>query len=82
MVSPPQAIGRPSRDDRQILNVIFWILCSGAKWSDLPEHYGPWKTVYQRFRQWRDAGIFDQVLSRLHLCLREDGLMDLRYLDD
>ena len=51
IVSPPQTMGRPRRDDRQMLNGIFWILCSGAKWRDLPERYGPWKTVYQRFRQ-------------------------------
>ncbi|TWI48254.1 putative transposase of IS4/5 family DUF4096 [Pseudomonas duriflava] len=34
--SPPQTMGRPHRDDRQMLNGIFWILCSGAKWRDLP----------------------------------------------
>ncbi|GGH93332.1 hypothetical protein GCM10007363_17690 [Pseudomonas fluvialis] len=60
-----------------MLNGIFWILCSGAKWRDLPERYGPWKTVYQRFRQWRDNGTFEQVLRHLHLRLREDGLIDL-----
>ena len=27
-----------------MLNGIFWILCSGAKWRDLPERFGPWKT--------------------------------------
>lgn len=74
IVSPPQHMGRPRRDDRQMLNGIFWILCSGAKWRDLPERYGPWKTVYQRFRQWRDNGTFEQVLRHLHLRLREDGL--------
>ncbi|MBX9427392.1 transposase [Streptomyces lateritius] len=21
-------------------------------WRDLPERYGPWKTVYERFRRW------------------------------
>lgn len=41
IVSPPQRTGRPRRDDRQVLNGIFWILCSGAKWRDLPERYGP-----------------------------------------
>ncbi|KPY07526.1 ISPS1a [Pseudomonas syringae pv. philadelphi] len=44
IVSPPQRMGRPRRDDRQMLNGIFWILCSGAKWRDLPERFGPWKT--------------------------------------
>ena len=80
IVSPPQAMGRPRRDDLQILNWILWILwilCSGAQWRDLPERYGPWMTVYQRFRQWCDDGTFDQMLTRLHLCLREDGYMDL-----
>ncbi|WP_185838706.1 transposase, partial [Pseudomonas aeruginosa] len=45
IVSPPQRMGRPRRDDRQMLNGIFWILCSGAKWRDLPDRFGPWKTV-------------------------------------
>lgn len=80
IVSPPQRMGRPRRDDRQMLNSIFWILCSGAKWRDLPEHYGPWKTVHQRFRQWRDDGTFERVLRHLHLRLREDGLI-AGYLD-
>ncbi|BBM05144.1 hypothetical protein HAALTHF_02910n [Vreelandella aquamarina] len=60
-----------------MLNGIFWVLCSGAKWRDLPERYGPWSTVYDRFRKWRDDGTFEAVLSRLQLKLREDGLMDL-----
>ena len=77
LVSPEQKMGRPRSDDRLMLNGIFWILCSGAKWRDLPERYGPWKTVYQRFRQWRDNGTFEQVLRHLHLRLREDGLIDL-----
>jgi hypothetical protein len=38
---------------------------------------GPGKTVYQRFRQWRDDGTFERVLAHLHPRLREDGLMDL-----
>ncbi len=77
IVSPPQHMGRPRRDDRQMLNGIFWTLCSGAKWRDLPERFGPWKTVYQRFRQWRDNGTFEQVLRHLHLRLCEDGFIDL-----
>jgi len=60
-----------------MLNGIFWILCSGAKWRDLPERYCPWKTIYDRFCHWRDDGTFEAVLARLQLRLREDGLMDL-----
>lgn len=49
----------------------------GAKWRGLPERYGPRTTVYVRFHQWCDDGIFDAALACLQLKLREDGLMDL-----
>lgn len=60
-----------------MLNGIFCILCSAAKWRNLPDRYGPWKRVYDRFRQWRDDGTFEAILTRLQLSLREDGLRDL-----
>ncbi len=64
---PPQrpATGRPARDHRTILNGILWILRTGAPWRDLPERFGPWKTVYSRFRRWQEAGIWDQILTAL-----------------
>ena len=68
--------GRPRRDDRQLLNGIFWVLCSGAAWRDLPERYGPWQTAYDRFTQWKRAGLFDQILERLHIQLDQDGLIN------
>ncbi|TYR33765.1 transposase [Mesorhizobium microcysteis] len=41
--------GVPRVDDRRVLNGIFWMLRSGARWSDLPERYGPRTTCYNRF---------------------------------
>ncbi|KPX26237.1 ISPS1a [Pseudomonas amygdali pv. eriobotryae] len=52
-------------------------MCSGAAWRDLPERCGPWSTVYQRFRDWRDNGTFDRILERLHIRLIQEGLIDL-----
>lgn len=77
LVSPEQKMGRSRRDERLMLNGILWILCSGAAWLDLPERFGPWSTVYQRFRDWRDDGTIDQVLERLHIRLNQEGLIDL-----
>lgn len=68
--------GRPWKDHRQMVNGILWVLHSGAPWRDLPERYGSWKTVYERFRRWRDEGFFDRLLERLHLRLDEEGLID------
>ena len=69
--------GRPRRDDRTLLNAIFWMLCSGAAWRDLPERYGPWQTAYDRFSEWKQAGLFDQILRHLHLRLDAQELIDL-----
>jgi transposase len=60
-----------------MLNGVLWVLCSGAAWRDLPERFGPWSTVYQRFRDWRHRGAFEQMLKRHHLRLNEQGLIDL-----
>ena len=75
IVSPAQSMGRPRKDDRQMLNGIFWALCSGAKWRDLPERYGPWSTVYARFRQWRDDYADHRHLLSLPV-LQRDRLWD------
>ena len=68
--------GRPFKDHRQMMNGMLWILFSGASWRDLPERYGPWKSVYDRFRRWQQAGTFEQILQRLHLKINEKGLLD------
>jgi len=69
--------GRPSRSERELLNGMFWILCSGSAWRDLPEKYGPWQTVYDRFRKWQQQGVFEKVLKKLRLRLQQDGYLDL-----
>ncbi len=75
---PPQRprSGRPGKDHRTVLNGILWILRTGAPWRDLPERYGPWQTVYSRFRRWRAAGVWDQVLTALQAEAAHDGSLD------
>ncbi|MBF8704705.1 IS5 family transposase [Pseudomonas putida] len=70
--------GRPRLSDRLMLDGVLWVLCSGTAWRDMPKRFGPWSTVYQRFRGWRNQGTFDQMLKRLHLKLNEQGLIDLQ----
>lgn len=73
----PRRSGRPRADDRLMLNGVLWVLCSGAAWRDMPERFGPWSTIYQRFRDWRNQGAFDLMLKRLHIKPNEQGLIDL-----
>ncbi|NAO26203.1 transposase [Pseudomonas syringae pv. dysoxyli] len=37
----------------------------------MPDRLGPWSTVCQRFRGWRNLGTSDQIFNRLHLRLNE-----------
>lgn len=66
--------GRPRKNNRVILNGIIWIARSGAPWRDLPERYGPWETVYSRFRKWIDDGILDNIFRVLKLEAELDEL--------
>jgi transposase len=70
------ATGRPPANLREVLSAIFWILRSGAPWRDLPERYGPWKTVYHWFNQWRKDGTWARILERLQIRLDREGRID------
>lgn len=72
----PKSTGRPGRPARDMLNGMMWILMTGAPWRDLPNRYGPWETVYRRFREWDREGVLDSVLRRLQWRLDEDGYID------
>ena len=63
----PNRPGRPSKDNRTMLNAMVWIARSGAPWRDLPERYGPWETVYSRFRKWIEDGYLDNIFRVLSL---------------
>jgi transposase len=70
------ATGRPPSNLRMIVNGVFWILRSGAPWRDLPRRYGPWKTVYHWFNQWRKDGTWDRILEQLQIRLDREGRID------
>src|SRR5271154_4921586 len=46
----PRGVSR--QDDRRVLNGIFWTLRTGSPWRDLPERYGPYTTIYNRYNRW------------------------------
>jgi hypothetical protein len=59
-------LGRPRRDDRQVLCGILWIMETGASWQDLPEEeFGPTSTVRGRYRKWLKEGLWSQIVEAL-----------------
>jgi transposase len=66
-----------------MLNGILWKLATGVPWRDLPERYGPWQTVYTRFRRWTRAGVWDQLLAAVQRQADAAGALDweLHFVD-
>ena len=80
-----------------MFNGILWIAKTGSPWRDLPLRFGPWETVYSRFRLWSanevlkglfehlttDAGITKQELStKLYQHNYGEGGKGLDYLQE
>jgi transposase len=82
---PPQrpVTGRPAKDHRLVVEAIVWRLRTGAPWRDLPDRYGPWQSVYSRFRRWQMAGVWARVLAALQTEADQRGEIDwsLHFLD-
>ena len=73
---PPPKTGRPRKDDRLVVNGILWKLATGVPWRDLPERYGPWQSVYTRFRRWTTAGVWDQIFAAVQRQADAEGHLD------
>lgn len=58
--------GRPPAGHRRTLDGIFWTLRTGAPWRDLPDVFGKWNSVFQQFRRWSEAGLWDAMLEALN----------------
>ncbi|GAB4045564.1 hypothetical protein GCM10028774_66870 [Spirosoma jeollabukense] len=58
-------VGRSATDNRLFINAVLWIARGGAPWRDLPERFGPWNSVYRRFRRWAKAGVWQTVFEEL-----------------
>ena len=73
---PPPKPGKPRKDDRLVVNGILWKLATGAPWRDLPERYGPWASVYTRFRRWTRAGVWDTIFAAVQRHADAGGHLD------
>lgn len=58
--------GTTAKDTRLFMEAVLWRARAGRSWRALPaKRFGPWHTVYARFRRWRQAGIWPQVLAQV-----------------
>lgn len=50
-----------------------WRVKTGAPWRDIPERYGPWKTIYNRFARWAARGVWERIFKELQLEVDDVG---------
>src|SRR3954470_8281181 len=52
LLSKRERGGRPPKDNRNFIEAELWWRRTGVPWRDLPDAFGPWKTVFNRFDRW------------------------------
>jgi transposase len=61
------------RGDRDFINAVIWRVRTGVPWRDLPERFGAWKTVYNRFARWAKRGNWERIFKALAIEVDETG---------
>ena len=73
-VLPVQRHGPRSKiGDRQFIDAVLYRAKTGIPWRDLPERFGPWKSVYNRFDNWSKRGVWKQIYKALQLRIDKTG---------
>jgi len=73
-VVPRRPQGRKStRGDRLFIDAVLFRAKTGVPWRDLPERFGPWKSVYNRFANWAAKDHWARIFQELQLEVDEAG---------
>ncbi|MFJ3881583.1 IS5 family transposase [Streptomyces sp. NPDC090077] len=64
------------RDNRQVIDGILHRVRTGVQWRDLPDRFGPWKTVYERHRLWSADGTWERLLQQVQAAADGSGEID------
>lgn len=66
-VLPAKNQTRPCKwSKRELLDGILYQLKNGCNWGDLPKDFPPYSTVYWHYKQWREAGSIEKLMTLLH----------------
>src|SRR5262252_7907355 len=55
----------PGLRDRLCIEAVLYLARTGTPWRDLPEAFGHWDAVSNRFRRWERRGLWRQLWERL-----------------
>lgn len=58
-------VGGTAKDNRLFVDAVIYRYRAGIAWRDLPERFGPWKSVWQRHDRWARSGVFERIFTML-----------------
>jgi len=58
--------GVKAADNRLFVDGVLFLAKTGIGWRDLPERYGKWNSVFQRFNRWAKAGVWERIFKDLN----------------
>jgi len=67
---------RPFRNHRQVLEGIVFRYRTGCPWRDVPDRFGPWKTLWKRHARFSKDGTWDRILEALLVQANAAGHLD------
>ena len=62
---PKNQPGAPRVDDRRVISGILHVLKAGCRWRDVPEVYGPAKTIYNRYHSWSQRHVWQRIFEKM-----------------
>lgn len=72
---PAQRGPEPKIGHRAFIDAVLFRAKTGVPWRDLPEWFGPWKTVYNRFALWSHRGHWARIFEALQLKVDDGGVI-------
>ena len=60
--------GPERQDDRRVISGIIHRFREGCRWRALPEEYGPYTTVFNRYNRWSQRGLWQRLFAALVEC--------------
>ena len=69
--------GRPRCKDRDVYEAIMWLLNSGARWQDMPDHFPAKSSCHRRFQQWCRDGSWNSLQKAIVRKLSRKKRLDL-----
>lgn len=59
----PEDVGQRRHDQREVFNVLRYLVWGGISWRILPHDFPRWELVYQQYRRWLAAGCLPDVVA-------------------